>query len=110
MYCIAILPLSVARWIGFVQERNGGESRIPSAATFFAVSVHLASGAFNVILLLTTRPNTPMFGKSDDVLDQAPLPQSNPDREPERSTPPAPAPAPPLPLGEDHDLGRLPSR
>ncbi|KAJ6521955.1 hypothetical protein DFH09DRAFT_212956 [Mycena vulgaris] len=61
-YCVLVLPLSVVRWIGFVQERGGRASNIPSAATIAVVSVYGLSGALNVVLLLYTRPNSVLFG------------------------------------------------
>ncbi|KAF5338492.1 hypothetical protein D9611_013243 [Ephemerocybe angulata] len=74
VYCIAILPLSVARWIGFFQERNGGVSTIPSSATFACVAILSISGACNVLLLLTTRPDTVLFGRGTDRDGMAPAP------------------------------------
>ncbi|KAJ7105417.1 hypothetical protein C8R43DRAFT_1046810 [Mycena crocata] len=61
-YCVLVLPLSVVRWIGFVQERGGGTNNIPSAATFAVISLYGLSGALNVALLLNTRPNSVLFG------------------------------------------------
>ncbi|KAJ7497678.1 hypothetical protein FB451DRAFT_1018379, partial [Mycena latifolia] len=61
-YCVLVLPLSVVRWIGFVQERGGGSNRIPASATFGVISLYGLSGALNVVLLLNTRPNSVLFG------------------------------------------------
>jgi hypothetical protein len=63
VYCISILPLSAVRWIGFIQERGDRPNRVPSAATFAVVAIYGLSGACNVILLLTTRPDSTLFCK-----------------------------------------------
>ncbi|KDR75047.1 hypothetical protein GALMADRAFT_69340 [Galerina marginata CBS 339.88] len=63
VYCVSILPISVVRWIGFIQERNGGTSRISSTATAVVSTIYGLSGVCNVILLLTTRPESVLFGK-----------------------------------------------
>ena len=49
-YSLVVLPLSAARWSQF-RGRH-----VPSAATFFGVSMFNLSGAINVFLLLTVRP------------------------------------------------------
>ncbi|RDB16862.1 hypothetical protein Hypma_002509 [Hypsizygus marmoreus] len=64
VYSILILPLSVVRWIGFVQERGGGTNTISASATMAVTSIYGLSGALNVVLLLTTRPNSILFGRS----------------------------------------------
>jgi len=64
VYSVLILPLSVVRWIGFAQERGGRESHIGAAATLTVIAVYGLSGACNVFLLLYTRPNSILFGKS----------------------------------------------
>ncbi|KAJ7045895.1 hypothetical protein C8F04DRAFT_1227946 [Mycena alexandri] len=61
-YSILLLPLSVVRWIGFVQERGGRANKIPSAATFGVISLYGLSGALNVVLLLSTKPDSMLFG------------------------------------------------
>ncbi|KAJ3517235.1 hypothetical protein NLJ89_g633 [Agrocybe chaxingu] len=64
VYCVSILPLSVARWIGFVQEGRGDrKNHVPPAATFLAVAIYNLSGFGNVILLLTTKPDAELFGR-----------------------------------------------
>ncbi|KAH9484981.1 hypothetical protein JR316_0001885 [Psilocybe cubensis] len=63
VYCMLILPLSVVRWIGFVQERGGGENKISATATLAVTAIYGLSGASNVVLLLTTRPESVLFGK-----------------------------------------------
>ncbi|KAI5120663.1 hypothetical protein M0805_008000 [Coniferiporia weirii] len=62
LYSILILPLSVARWITF-----SGSSPEPSAATFAAVFIFGLSGAANVLLLLTTRPNLLLFDSEPEL-------------------------------------------
>lgn len=75
VYCILILPLSVVRWIGFVQERGGGENRVSAASTLAVTALYGLSGVCNVILLLTTRPESVLFGKHPYVsVARAPSP------------------------------------
>ena len=50
IFSFVILPVSAARWSQFSGRH------VPSAATFFGVSMHDLSGAINVLLLLTVRP------------------------------------------------------
>jgi len=64
VYCISILPLSVVRWIGFIQERGHRPNHVSSTATFAADTIYSLSGVFNVVLLLTTRPDSVLFCKS----------------------------------------------
>lgn len=56
-----MLPISIIRWIEFVQEQNGGHDKVPSGWTFTAAFLHDMFGAVNVLLLLTTRPNLLLF-------------------------------------------------
>jgi hypothetical protein len=49
-YSIVVLPLSAARWSLFDHKK------VPSAATFFGVSMFNLSGAINVALLRIVRP------------------------------------------------------
>lgn len=99
VYAISVLPLSFARWIGFVQEAKYGRSRVHAAATFAVTSIFALSGFLNVVLVLTTRPDIKLFGGLISESQAGPLP-------------PAPA-APPtielhaLPVGDD-DEGKLP--
>ncbi|KAG6917323.1 hypothetical protein DXG01_002981 [Tephrocybe rancida] len=62
VYSILILPLSIVRWIGFVQERGAGVNRIGEAATMTVIAIYGCTGIANVVLLLTTRPNSVLFG------------------------------------------------
>ena len=54
-YSIVVLPLTIARWSLF------NHKKVSSAATFFGVSVFNLSGAINVILFLTVRPQLLLF-------------------------------------------------
>jgi hypothetical protein len=54
--------LSVVRWIGFIEERSG-VNHVSSTATFAVGAIYWLSGACNVVLLLTTRPDLGLFGK-----------------------------------------------
>ncbi|KAJ7736846.1 hypothetical protein B0H16DRAFT_109938 [Mycena metata] len=58
VYCLLLIPLSVVRWIGFAR----GTDSIPSAATFSVASLYRLSGVLNVVLLLSTKPNSVLFG------------------------------------------------
>jgi len=58
-YSLLVLPVSIARWSQF-SGRN-----VPSAATFFGVSMHDLSGAVNVFLLLTVRPQLLLLIRPD---------------------------------------------
>ena len=55
------LPLSVVRWIAFLKG-----SPVPPAATFAAVMLFGLSGTCNTILLLTTRPESGLFTRTND--------------------------------------------
>jgi len=61
VYSILVLPLSVVRWVQFVEERGGKSSDIAPSATIAAVSIFGLSGAMNVVLLVVTRPNSLLF-------------------------------------------------
>ena len=54
-YAIIVLPISIARWSSF------GPKNVPSAATFFSVSVFNLSGAINVLLFWIVRPQLLLF-------------------------------------------------
>ncbi|KAG5638054.1 hypothetical protein H0H81_002088 [Sphagnurus paluster] len=68
VYMMIILPLCIVRWIGFVQESaaGGGKNRIGAAPTLTVIGIYGFSGLANVILLLTTRPNSVLFGHKID--------------------------------------------
>ena len=74
LYAICILPLSIVRWIAFVQEHNGGTNNVPSAATLTVISLFQLSGLFNVILLITTKPNIGLFGNHPPPIPAGPQP------------------------------------
>jgi len=59
-YCLIILPLSVARWLQFRHVH------VPSAATFFGVSMFNLSGAVNVLVFLIARPGLLLFTRPRD--------------------------------------------
>ncbi|KAG6874491.1 hypothetical protein C0995_010401 [Termitomyces sp. Mi166 len=97
VYCILVIPLSIVRWIGFVQDTKDGSSRIGAAATLTVVSIYSCAGAANVVLLLTTRPNSVLFGYRTTDSEYGP----------QRSLSIVPSQS--RSRGSD-DLGRLPSR
>lgn len=73
IYCCLILPVSVVRWIGFVQEHGGHSNHVPPAATFASSIIFGLSGACNAILLLTTRPEAGLFSRLNrDDMGSAP--------------------------------------
>ncbi|KIY44568.1 hypothetical protein FISHEDRAFT_51194, partial [Fistulina hepatica ATCC 64428] len=73
VYSVLVLPLSVARWVGFSRTDNDPNSDsctsrpsndgVPPWATIFAVTLFGLSGAANAALLLRTRPNSILFGR-----------------------------------------------
>jgi hypothetical protein len=84
VYCLGIMPLSIVRWIAFVQEsRHDGVSHMPSAATLASEAIFGLSGFFNVILLLTTKPGSGLFGH---LMFISPAPPPLNISDPERST------------------------
>ena len=97
-YCILVLPLTVVRWITWWVPPSQHE--VPSAATFATDAVFGLSGFINAILLVTTRPESGLFGQlmftppakppsiveSEDQVDNGEM------------------------AGDDYMLGRLPSR
>ncbi len=75
VYCVVVLPTSIARWIGFVQVNRYGANFVPAAATFACGAIFRLSGFLNVVLLLTTKSG--LFGistESDSEVAPAPLP------------------------------------
>jgi hypothetical protein len=67
-YCLLVLPLSIVHWMGFTHpDPHHG---MPSATTFVVISLYGLSSAVNVVLLLFTRPNSPLFGKDECVTMQ----------------------------------------
>lgn len=59
VYCALVLPMSIVRWLTFVHDVNS----VSSTATFIVVSIFGLSGFVNIILLLTTRPQSGLFGQ-----------------------------------------------
>ena len=56
-----VLPLSAVRWMTFYRAKHGGGKPISAAATFGVIAIYELSGAFNVILLFTTRSDVLLF-------------------------------------------------
>lgn len=98
VYCLGIMPLSVVRWITFVQEaKHGGAYTMSSAATLTSQAVFGLSGFFNVLLLLTTKPESGLFGQLMFISPaRPPLTISDPFRD-ERST------------EDEYQMGKLPA-
>jgi len=62
VYCFGILVMGVARWIQFVQVAKYGTNDVSSAVVFVGDAVFGLNGFLNVILLITTRPESGLFG------------------------------------------------
>jgi hypothetical protein len=58
-----VLPTTTVRWVQFRQVTSN--HRIPSAAIFFCLFVFNLSGAINVLLFLTVRPELLLFNDPD---------------------------------------------
>ena len=63
VYSLSIMPLSIVRWTVYAQQAQTGLSQVAPVYTFIAVSIFGLSGFFNVILLLTTRRTSGLFGE-----------------------------------------------
>jgi hypothetical protein len=61
-----VLPLSVTRWLLFTNKK------VPTAATFFAVSLFNLSGAINVLLFLIVRPSLLLFSPPEEQAEEPP--------------------------------------
>jgi hypothetical protein len=62
VYSCLVIPLSVVRWIGFVQESHGDKKvHVPSTATIASLAIYTLSGICNVLLFLLTRRNLLLF-------------------------------------------------
>jgi hypothetical protein len=59
-YSLIILPLTIARCVEF------GHHNVPSAVTFFGVSIFYLSGAINVVLFLIIRPGLLLFPRPEE--------------------------------------------
>jgi hypothetical protein len=57
-YSVVVLPISLARWL---QPKH----HVPSATTFFAVTLFYLSGAINVLLFLIIRPELLLFPRPE---------------------------------------------
>jgi len=75
-YAILVLPLSVARWSLFTHKN------VPSAATFFAISVFYLSGAVNALLILIAKPHLLLLTRHrvDDQPERQTVTQSRENR------------------------------
>ena len=66
VYSFLVLPISIGRWIGFVQETHGDrQSHVPAGATIAVQLIFCLSGISNVILFFSTRPNLLLFKKDE---------------------------------------------
>ncbi|KAF5385891.1 hypothetical protein D9615_002585 [Tricholomella constricta] len=77
VYSVLIMPLSIVRWIGFVQERGDGVNTIGAAPVMLVIGIYGLSGAANVVLLLTTRPNSVLFGHPVDYTPRVSRPSAS---------------------------------
>ncbi|KIY72530.1 hypothetical protein CYLTODRAFT_388656 [Cylindrobasidium torrendii FP15055 ss-10] len=71
VYSISVLPLSIVRWINFSDKDALGNS--DAAVTMVVECIYRLSGFVNVILLLSTRPNSGLFGRYDDERTPVPM-------------------------------------
>ncbi|KAF8502202.1 hypothetical protein F5888DRAFT_1608129 [Russula emetica] len=62
-YCLIILPLTISRCLQF------GHHNVPSAATFFGVTVFYLSGAINALLFLIIRPELLLFPRPEELAE-----------------------------------------
>jgi hypothetical protein len=62
-YSLVVLPVSVARWLQYTHKD------IPSAAMLFGQSMLNLSGAINVLLFLTIRPNLLLFAPPETLAE-----------------------------------------
>ncbi|KAF8274438.1 hypothetical protein EI94DRAFT_1713421 [Lactarius quietus] len=62
-YSLTVLPLSIARWSLF------NHKKVPLAATFLAEFVFRLSGAVNVLLFLTVRPQLLLFSPPEEFVE-----------------------------------------
>ncbi|KAF8502220.1 hypothetical protein F5888DRAFT_1177482 [Russula emetica] len=60
-YSLVILPLTIARCLEF------GHHNVPTAATFFGVTMFYLSGVINVLLLLIVRPRLLLFPRPKEL-------------------------------------------
>ena len=61
-----------------MQEAKYGRSKVHPAATFAVMSIFALSGFFNVVLVLTTRPDIKLFGGLISESQAGPLPPAPP--------------------------------
>ncbi len=61
-----------------MQEAKYGSNKVPAAATFAVTSIFALSGFFNVVLVLTTRPDIKLFGGLVSESQAGPLPPAIP--------------------------------
>jgi len=63
LYGLQILPLSVVRWLGFVQENHGDhKNHVPPGAVISVAVIYNLSGITNIVLFLFTRRGLLLFG------------------------------------------------
>ena len=63
VYCVIAVPLSVVRWLGFTEEIKYGVNPTPAESNLAVLAIFGLSGFLNAILLLTTRPQSGLFGR-----------------------------------------------
>jgi len=77
VYAVIAIPLSVVRWLGFTEEIKTGVNSTRAEDNFAVLALFGLSGFLNVILLLTTRPLSGLFGKlmfTSEARPPSPLP------------------------------------
>ena len=64
VFALLVVPLSVGRWIGFVQESHGDrKNHVPPMALIAVETIYKFSGVANVMLFLLTRPSLLLFSR-----------------------------------------------
>ena len=63
VYCVIAVPLTIVRWMGFAEEIKYGVNPTPAEFNLAVLAIFGLSGFLNAILLLTTRPQSGLFGK-----------------------------------------------
>ena len=71
-YSLLVLPTSIARWSEF------NHKEVPLAASFFADFVFSLSGAVNVLLFLTIRPQLLLFSNPEEFVELEAVELSHP--------------------------------
>jgi hypothetical protein len=67
-FSVLVLPLSIVRFIHFIQVAQG-MARLPSSATISGTAIYNLSGLVEVVLFFHTRQGLLLFGQDDGFMD-----------------------------------------